>query len=111
LLIFSLTSEQPQVGQIGVFIGQKCFRIPSKIEVAPKTNCMPTFCQDKPSLKPAKILSLVPVGMIQTSFFVVDIGAILKSYKVESLPEEARTRGFPSPPFGGFGFVIATYLA
>ncbi len=22
--------------------------------------------------------------------------------------EEARTRGFPSPPFGGFGFFVAT---
>ena len=25
--------------------------------------------------------------------------------------EEARTRGFPSPPFGGFGFIVVTALS
>ena len=29
---------------------------------------------------------------------------------IHGFSEEARTRGFPSPPFGGFGFVVIRYL-
>ena len=44
----------------------------------------------------------------------VDFGlrslAILGSFGgvILGFSEEARTRGFPSPPFGGFGFVVVT---
>ncbi len=29
----------------------------------------------------------------------------------EGVAEGAKTRGFPSPSFGGFGFVVVIYLA
>ena len=34
------------------------------------------------------------------------LGSFGESFR--GFSEEGRTRGFPSPPFGGFGFVVAT---